>query len=78
MSNLRAAIAEAYANSEADAPRGACTCRECGAGVADTLLAMPEMVAIRGALRMLHTHGGPGYLDYLDLPESVIAWVVDE
>jgi len=43
---------------------------------ADDVLAAPEMQAIREALRMLHVNGGPGYLDYLDIPASVIAWVI--
>lgn len=45
---------------------------------ADAVLAMPEMQAIRWALGMLHKHGGAGYLEMgLDLPASVVAWVLE-
>jgi hypothetical protein len=57
-----------------------------GCGIADlrALLAEPvgfnagEMEAIRWALGMLHKHGGPNYLEVgLDLPASVVAWVME-
>lgn len=45
------------------------------ADVTDAVIAMPEMQAIKSALGTLAHYGGPGYLDYLELPVSVIEWV---
>ena len=42
--------------------------------MADWIMAMPEMCDVRAALGTLERLGGPGYLAYLDIPQSVIDW----
>ena len=44
--SLRDAIANAYTESDG-LVAGACTCGECGEAIADMVLALPEMQAIR-------------------------------
>jgi len=46
MSSFRNRIAEAYMDGEVQVA-GACSCLDCGEEIADMVLAMPEMRAIR-------------------------------
>ena len=39
------------------------------------ILATPEMTGLRDALRALDQYGGPNYLEYLQVPDSVLEWI---
>ena len=58
-------------------------CPKCGfawsplkADTIDAMLASEPMQAIRAALRTLEEYGGPNYLAHLQLPTSVVDWVM--